>query len=712
MRTWTITTQPGTIWPGRPAPLGATFDGHGTNFSVFSSVADRVSLCLFDEHGVETRVELPERTGDCWHCYLPEIGPGLRYGYRVGGEYAPERGLRCNAAKLLLDPYARAVAGAVRWGPSIFGYRQGDPAEDLARSDDDSAEATPRSIVVDPPFDWGDDRRPDTPLDETVIYELHVKGFTRQRTDLPEGRRGTYAGLGSEPVVEYLRGLGITAVELLPVHQFVQDGVLRARGLRNFWGYNTIGYFAPHNEYSSTGDAGEQVREFKQMVRNLHAAGIEVILDVVYNHTAEGGRMGPTLAFRGLDNAAYYHLSPDDPRSYEDFTGTGNSLNVANPYVLQLVMDSLRYWVEEMHVDGFRFDLATVLARAVEQVDRMSAFFDLVQQDPVVSRVKLIAEPWDVGPGGYQVGNFPAQWSEWNGRYRDTVRDLWRSRDGQLGEFANRFTGSPDLYERGGRRPFASVNLVTAHDGFTLHDLVSYDAKHNEPNGEGNRDGTDDNRSWNCGVEGPTDDPEVNALRARQVRNFLATLLLSEGVPMLVAGDELGRTQHGNNNAYCQDNPLSWLDWERADGALQAFVRGLVALRREHPTFRRRGWFHGRDTRDPQVEDVRWCRPDGAEMTGQDWATAYARSVAALLDGRLIAGTDVEGQPVTDDDFFVAFNAYWGPVTFALPEGRTWTRALDTADDRDRGALVAGPGVVVQARSMVVLRASRQPLGG
>jgi isoamylase len=712
MRTWTTATQPATVWPGRPVPLGATFDGRGTNFSVFSSVADAVALCLFDERGVEARVVLRERTGDVWHGYLPHVRPGQRYGYRVGGEYAPDRGLRCNAAKLLLDPYARAVAGAVHWGPSVFAYRQGDPAGDLAPSDEDSAGAVPRSVVVDPAFDWGDDRHPETPLDETIVYELHVKGFTRQCPEVPEPLRGTYAGLGCEPVVRYLRQLGVTAVELLPVHQFVQDDRLQALGLRNYWGYNSIGFFAPHNEYSSAGDGGEQVREFKQMVRNLHAAGLEVILDVVYNHTGEAGGMGPTLAFRGLDNAAYYHLGPGDPRSYQDFTGTGNSLNVANPYVLQLVMDSLRYWVQEMHVDGFRFDLATVLARAYGQVDRVSAFFDLVQQDPVVSRVKLIAEPWDVGPGGYQVGNFPSQWSEWNGRYRDTVRDLWRSQDGQLGEFANRFTGSPDLYERHGRRPFASVNFITAHDGFTLRDLVSYDGKHNEANGEGNRDGTDDNRSWNCGVEGPTGDPAVNALRARQARNFLATLLLSQGVPMLVAGDELGRTQQGNNNAYCQDGPLSWVDWEHPDAELGAFVRGLIALRREHLTFRRRGWFHGRDTRDPSVEDVRWCRPDGAEMTGDDWGTRYAKSVAAVLDGRLIAGTDVEGQPVEDDDFFVAFNAYWEPETFAIPDDRAWTRVVDTADDRDRGALVPGGRVEVQARSMVVLRSSRQPAAG
>ena len=696
------------VWPGRPYPLGAEFDGRGTNFSVFSSVADGVTLCLFDERGAETRVDLPERTGDCWHGFVPNVAPGQRYGYRVSGPYAPTQGRRCNAAKLLVDPYARAISGPVRWGPSVYGYRLGDPAADLSRSDEDSAPAMPRSLVVDASFDWGNDRRLETPLHEMIVYELHVKGFTRLWTDLPAELRGTYAGLGSAPVIDYVRRLGVTAVELLPVHQFIQDDSLQSRGLRNYWGYNTIGYFAPHNEYSSSGDTGGQVREFKQMVKNLHAAGLEVILDVVYNHSAEGSQLGPTLAFRGLDNPAYYHLTPDDPRYYEDFTGTGNSLNVGHPYVLQLVMDSLRYWVQEMHVDGFRFDLATVLARGLGQVERVSAFFDMVQQDPVVSRVKLIAEPWDVGPGGYQVGNFPALWSEWNGRYRDNVRDLWRSQDGTLPEFANRFTGSPDLYERGGRSPFASVNFVTAHDGFTLRDLVSYNGKHNEANGEGNRDGTTDNRSWNSGVEGPTQDPGVSALRARQVRNFLATLLLSQGVPMLVAGDEAGRTQQGNNNAYCQDNPISWLDWQNADARLLEFVRGMIALRRQHPTFGRRGWFFGRDTRRGNAEDVRWCRPDGAEMTDADWGTRYAKSIGVLLAGDLIAGTDMHGQRVTDDDFFVAFNAYWEPVTFVVPAGdRPWTLLVDTADDGNRGVLVGGPQVGVQGRSLLVLRRSR-----
>ncbi len=688
-------------WPGRPYPLGAHHDGGGTNFCVFSAVADGVQLC-------ETRVDLPERTGDCWHGYLPQVGPGQRYGYRVQGAYAPAEGVRCNPAKLLLDPYARAIAGGVRWGPSVYGYVRDDPAADLARSDEDSAPAVPRAVVVDGSFDWGSDRRPATPLDETIVYELHVKGFTKQHPDVPPELRGTYAGLGSPPVIDYLTRLGVTAVELLPVHQFVQDDALQGRGLRNYWGYNTIGYFAPHNEYASAASPGEQVAEFKRMVRSLHAAGIEVLLDVVYNHTAEGDHLGPTLSFRGLDNRAYYHLLPGSPRRYEDFTGCGNSLNVGNPYTLQLVMDSLRYWVEEMHVDGFRFDLATVLARAVEQVDRLSAFFDMVQQDPVVSRVKMIAEPWDLGDGGYQVGNFPPLWSEWNGKYRDLVRDAWRSHDGCLPELAHRFTGSPDLFEKGGRRPFASVNFITAHDGFTVRDLVSYDAKHNELNGEGNRDGTDDNRSWNCGAEGPTGDAAVNALRGRQVRNLLATLLLSQGVPMLVAGDELGRTQHGNNNAYCQDNPLSWVDWGHADEQLREFVGGLVALRTQHATFRRRGWFHGRDVRGG-AEDIGWYTPAGTEMTEADWTTPYAKSIAVFLDGDRMAATDAHGERITDDSFLILLNAYWEPVTFTVPPGldRRWTRLVDTSQARQREEPVAGAEVRAEGRSLVVLLAPR-----
>jgi glycogen operon protein len=688
--------------------MGAQPDGEGTNFCVFSSVADRVQLCLFDDGGAETRVDLPERTGDCWHGYVPGVQPGQRYGYRAHGPYAPAQGLRCNPAKLLLDPYTRAVAGEVRWLPSVFGFRVGDPAGDLSRSDEDSAGATPRSVVIDGSFDWDSDRRPDTPLDETIVYELHVKGFTERRRDVPPELRGTYAGLGSPPVIDYLTGLGVTAVELLPVHQFVQDQELRARGLRNYWGYNTIGYLAPHNEYAAAKEPGAQVAEFKRMVRNFHAAGLEVFLDVVYNHTAEGDHLGPTLSFRGLDNPAYYHLRANAPHLYEDFTGCGNSLNVGNSYALQLVMDSLRYWVEEMHVDGFRFDLATVLAREIESVDRMASFFDMVQQDPVISRVKIIAEPWDVGAGGYQVGNFPSQWSEWNGKYRDTIRDVWRSHDGLVPELAYRLTGSSDLFGKGGRRPFASINFITAHDGFTLLDLVSYDTKHNEANGQSNRDGTDDNRSWNCGVEGETGDEAVNALRRRQVRNLLTTLLLSQGVPMLVAGDELGRTQRGNNNAYCQDSPVSWLDWERADDRLRAFVAEVIAMRRRHPTFRRRGWFHGRDIRDG-VEDVGWYTPAGTEMTGEDWTVPYAKSIAMFLDGDHMAAVDGHGERITDDSFLILLNAYWDPVTFTIPPGldRSWTRVLDTSEEVRTEEPVDGGGVAVAGRSLVVLRAPR-----
>ena len=700
--------MPAAVWPGRPFPLGAHFDGRGTNFCVFSRVAEAVNLCLTDEQGAETTIQLPERTGDCWHGYLQGVGPGQRYGYRVQGPYAPDQGHRCNPAKLLLDPYARAVEGSITWGPSVFGYRAEDPVQDLSRDDRDSAAAMPRSLVVDPSFEWGTDRHPETPWDETVIYELHVKGFTKERPDLPPEVRGTYAGMGSPPVVDYLRGLGVTAVELLPVHQFVQDDALQSRGLRNYWGYNTIGYFAPHNEYRSPCPPGGQVAEFKEMVRNVHAAGLEVLLDVVYNHTAEGDQMGPTLAFRGLDNQAYYHLRPDAPRFYEDFTGVGNSFNVGEPFVLQLMMDSLRYWVEEMHVDGFRFDLATVLARSVNAVDRVASFFEMCQQDPVVSRVKLIAEPWDVGPGGYQVGNFPPLWSEWNGKYRDNVRDLWRSADGCLPEFAHRFTGSSDLYEKGGRRPYASVNFVTAHDGFTLRDLVSYGRKHNQANGEGNRDGTDDNRSWNCGVEGPTEDAGVNALRARQVRNFLTTMLLSQGVPMLLAGDEIGRTQQGDNNAYCQDNEIAWLDWGHTDNQLVEFVRTLIRLRRQHPTFRRRGWFHGRDIRGPAVEDIGWYTPAGEEMTDADWNSGYAKSIAVFLNGDQIPSTDAHGERISDASFLVLVNAYWDPLAFTIPAavGRNdWVPVVDTASvTLPPAALISDDQVRLAGRSLVVLR--------
>jgi glycogen operon protein len=612
------------IWPGKPYPLGATYDGGGTNFSLFSEVADQVELCLFDDDGAERRMALEEVDASCWHGYLPSVAPGQRYGYRVHGPWAPEAGQRCNPAKLLLDPYAKAIEGQVQWNQACFPYNFGD---ENSRNDDDSAPYVPRSVVHNPYFDWGNDRPPDIQLNESVIYEMHVKGFTARHPDVPEAQRGSYAGLAHPAVIEYLGDLGITAVELMPVHQFVHDAHLIERGLRNYWGYNSIGFLAPHNEYASSSQRGEQVAEFKAMVRALHAAGIEVILDVVYNHTAEGNHLGPMLSMKGIDNAAYYRLVPENRQFYYDTTGTGNSLHVGHPHTLQLIMDSLRYWVLEMHVDGFRFDLAASLARQFHEVDRLSSFFELIQQDPVVSQVKLIAEPWDIGEGGYQVGNFPALWSEWNGKYRDTVRDFWRGEPATLGEFASRLTGSSDLYQGGSRYPTASVNFVTAHDGFTLRDLVSYNDKHNEANGEGNQDGTDDNRSWNCGVEGETDDPQVLALRARQQRNFLATLFLSQGVTMLLAGDEAGRTQRGNNNAYCQDNEISWHDWDRVDERLLGFARQLIALRRDHPVLRRRRWFQGLPIRG--TIDLGWCKPgwstrSGCSSTGRPSPTGTA----------------------------------------------------------------------------------------
>ena len=698
------------VWPGQPQPLGASFDGAGTNFSIFSEVAEKVELCLFDEDGSETRVVLPERTALCWHGYLPGVNPGVRYGYRVHGPYAPEAGHRCTPSKLLIDPYARAVEGEVRWDQAAFSYRFGDRREDLSLETTDSAPFVPRSIVTHPWFDWGDDRHPRTPWHETVLYEAHVKGFTRRHPGIPPQLRGTYAGLASPAAIDHLTRLGVTAVELMPVHQFVHDKVLVDRGLRNYWGYNSIGYFAPHVEYSASGRRGEQVQEFKQMVKLLHAAGIEVILDVVYNHTGEGNHLGPTLSFRGIDNGAYYRLVPDDPRHYMDFTGTGNSLNMRHPHVLQLIMDSLRYWVEEMHVDGFRFDLAAALARELHEVDRLSAFFDLIQQDPVLNQVKLIAEPWDVGEGGYQVGNFPVLWSEWNGRYRDTVRDYWRGEDRTLGELAFRFTGSSDLYESGGRSPYASINFVTAHDGFPLRDLVSYEEKHNQANGEENRDGTDDNRSWNCGVEGPTDDEEVNRLRARQVRNFLATLLLSQGVPMLLGGDEIGRTQGGNNNAYCQDNEISWLDWESADTGLLEFTAALVEFRRAHPVFRRRRWFQGRPIHGSALTDIAWFTPDAAQMSEESWGEGDARSLGVFLNGQEIASPGPRGEKITDDCFYIMFNAHSEGLEFRLPGapwGECWEPVIDsvTGAPREVGARrAAGEPVEVAGRSVIVLR--------
>ncbi|WP_060907645.1 glycogen debranching protein GlgX [Streptomyces scabiei] len=698
------------VWPGQAYPLGATYDGAGTNFAVFSEAAHRVELCLLDDDGSETAVELRESDAFVRHAYLPGVMPGQRYGFRVHGPYAPERGLRSNSAKLLLDPYARAISGSVKWGEEVYGYRFGAPEE---RNDLDSAPHMMTSVVVNPYFDWGDDRRPRTEYHHTVIYEAHVKGLTMRHPGLPEELRGTYAALAHPAIIEHLTALGVTALELMPVHQFVNDHRLADMGLSNYWGYNTIGFFAPHNAYASWGDRGQQVLEFKSAVRALHEAGIEVILDVVYNHTAEGNHLGPTLSFKGLDNPSYYRLT-DDPRYYMDTTGTGNSLLMRSPHVLQLIMDSLRYWVTEMHVDGFRFDLAATLARQFHEVDRLSAFFDLIQQDPVISRVKLIAEPWDVGEGGYQVGNFPPLWSEWNGKYRDAVRDFWRGRPHTLGEFASRLTGSADLYEHSRRRPRASVNFVTAHDGFTLRDLVSYDDKHNEANGEGGRDGESVNRSWNCGVEGPTDDPRVRALRARQQRNLLATLLLSQGIPMIGHGDESGRTQLGNNNAYCQDNEISWLDW-RPDperDALLAFTRDLIALRAAHPVLRRRRFFRG-DTptrADQPLPDLVWLLPDATEMTDADWDRSDAHAVAVFLNGDAIAEPDPHGGRVVDDSFLLLLNSHWEPRRFRLPGpvyGERWTSLLDTAAEPDgvpdETEHKADAEITVDARGLVLL---------
>jgi len=698
------------VWPGEPYPLGATFDGVGTRFAVVSSVADGVELCLFDDDGGEQRIELPERTGDVWHGFLPEVQPGTRYGYRVHGPWDPASGLRCNPHKLLLDPYANAVEGQVRWDEAVFGHRWADPDE---CNTDDSAPFVPRSVVINPYFDWENDRPLRTPWPDTIIYEVHVKGATMRHPDIPDELRGTYAGLAHPAFIDHLQRLGVTAVELLPVHQFVHDAHLVERGLRNYWGYNSIGFLAPHNEYASRGEAGEQVQSFRQMVKELHRAGIEVLLDVVYNHSAEGNHLGPTLSFKGFDNPGYYRLVADDPRFYFDYTGTGNTLNMRNPYTLQLVMDSLRWWATEMHVDGFRFDLASTLARSLHEVDRLSAFFDLVQQDPVLNQVKLIAEPWDVGEGGYQVGNFPPQWAEWNGKFRDEVRDYWRGADCGVAELALRLTGSSDLYEWGSRRPHASVNFVTAHDGFTLTDLVSYNEKHNEANGEDGQDGESHNRSWNCGAEGPTDDPEVLALRRQQRRNLLTTLLLSQGVPMLLHGDELGRTQGGNNNAYCQDNPISWIDWEdaRENWALTEFVERVSRMRRQHPVFRRRRFFQGDPARGSEsaIGDIAWFTPHGEHMTGGDWQVGYARSLAVFLNGEAIIEPDHRGQKVRDASFLLLFNAHHEDMDFVLPPqnyGERWEVVLDTAAPmvEDRPTSKATETVTLEARSILVLR--------
>ena len=695
-------------WPGRHAPLGATWDGEGTNFSVFSEHSEWVELVLFDTEGqASASYELAEYTDLCWHGYVHGVGPGQRYGFRVHGRYEPERGLRCNPAKLLLDPYAKAIEGAIEWGPEVFGYVFG---KEEKRNDLDSATKVPRSIVIDSFFPWGDDRHPNVSWADTVIYEAHVKGMTMRHPDIPEELRGTYAGLAHPAAIDHLLGLGVTAVELMPVHHFIDAQHLVEKGLRNYWGYDSIGYFAPEARYSSGGADGQQVHEFKAMVRAFHRAGLEVILDVVYNHTAEGNHLGPTLNFRGIDNAAYYKLVEDDLRFYWDVTGTGNTLNVGQPQTLQMIMDSLRYWVLDMHVDGFRFDLASALARQFYEVDRLSAFFDIIHQDPILSQVKLVAEPWDVGQGGYQVGNFPVRWAEWNGRYRDTLRDYWRGQSGGVSDLAYRLSGSSDLYQGDGRRPSASINFVTCHDGFTVRDLVSYNEKHNEANGEDNRDGADDNRSWNCGVEGDSDDPEILSLRARQVRNLLAGVLLSQGCPMISHGDELGRTQRGDNNAYGQDNELTWIDWEHADLDLIAWTRRLIAFRREHQVLRRQRFFVGAVGRGNRRQDLVWLRSNGQEMKDPNWRNRSLLSIGMLLNGEMIPDRSQRGEPVRGDTLLLLFHAHHEPLGWKLPDeewGREWAIELDSAQPAVAAGsrrCRAGEVLQLEPRSIVVLK--------
>jgi isoamylase len=701
------------VWPGRPYPLGATWDGKGTNFALFSENATAVELCLFDQKGRETRLELKEKTNFTWHGYIPAIGPGQRYGFRVHGPFAPEQGHRFNPHKLLIDPYAKAIDGDVRFGEEIFGYRWGDPNEDLGFSDLDDAHLVPKSVVIDQTFDWEGDELLQIPWHETVIYETHVKGFTKLHPEIPPRLRGTYAGLAHPAAIFHLQSLGVTAVELMPIHHFLAyPGHLVEKGLKNYWGYDSINYMAPYSGYSASGSLGQQVTEFKKMVKALHRAGIEVILDVVYNHTGEGNHMGPTLSLRGIDNAAYYRLVDGNCRYYMDFTGCGNSLNVRHPQVLKLIMDSLRYWVLECHVDGFRFDLASALARELYAVDRLAAFFDIIHQDPVLADVKLIAEPWDVGEGGYQVGEFPLLWSEWNGKYRDTVRDFWRGEDSRMAEFAYRFTGSSDLYQCNGRNPSASINFITAHDGFTLYDLVSYNEKHNEANGEDNRDGESHNRSWNCGVEGDTEDPQVLRLRRKQLRNFLATLMLSQGVPMLVMGDEMGRSQRGNNNPYCQDNEISWLNWDlqEENEALLDFTRQLIDFRRKHPVFRRRKWFQGRAIHGSGVNDIAWFNPDGGEMTEEQWNIGYIKAIGIFLNGEEIASPGPRGERIIDESFLLFFNGHYEMLEFYIPKNLQdweWLTIIDTTKPRfvQRGKRYASnKPVQVDGRSLVVVQ--------
>lgn len=703
------------VWPGKAYPLGATWDGAGVNFSLFSENATGVELCLFDGpdgNHEAARIPMTDHTDQVWHTYLPSVRPGQLYGYRVYGPYEPKSGHRFNPAKLLLDPYAKAIAGAIRWGDALFGYTLGHQNADLSKDDRDSAPNIPRCVVVDPAFTWGDDIPPRTPWHKTLIYELHVKGFTNLHPGVPKELQGTYAGLTCQAIIDYLNSLKITAVELMPVHHFVDDKHLAERGLFNYWGYNSIGFFAPEARYSSSGVLGQQLNEFKTMVKTFHREGIEIILDVVYNHTAEGNHLGPTFSFRGIDNVSYYHLVSGNQRYYMDYTGCGNTPNMMHPHVLQLIMDSLRYWVLEMHVDGFRFDLASALARELHEVNRLGAFFDIIHQDPVLSQVKLIAEPWDLGPGGYQVGNFPVLWTEWNGKYRDTLRQFWRGDEGIAGNLAYRLTGSSDLYEHGGRRPYASINFVTAHDGFTLHDLVSYNEKHNEANGEKNSDGTDHDLSWNCGVEGPTNDPEITKLRERQKRNFLATLILSQGVPMLLAGDEIGRTQQGNNNAYCQDNAISWIDWnlDKPRQELLEFTRLLIQLRHQHPVLQRRHFFQGRKITGSEVKDLTWFRPDGKEMTDNDWNNPHTHSLGLRLAGDVIEEVDERGKQIADDTLLILMNNHHEPVPFVLPAHHSkvrWKTLMDTREvtGKRRIQLVkGGESYTLEARSLVLLQ--------
>jgi isoamylase len=703
------------VYPGKPYPLGATLDKDGVNFAIYGDNATGVELCLFENKDDKTesrKIKLTEKTHEIWHACIPGLKPGQLYGFRVSGPYEPQNGHRFNSNKLLLDPYAKAIAGTIDWDDSLYGYQIGSPDEDLSFSESDSAPFVPKSVVIDPAFDWEDDEAPKTPYHQSTIYEAHVKGFTKLCPDIPEEIRGTYAAIGYPATIDYLKKLGISAIELMPVHQFVSDRGLQEKGLTNYWGYNTISFFAPDVRYSGSGVTGGQVKEFKEMVKALHKAGIEVILDVVYNHTGEGNQMGPTLSFKGIDNVGYYRLVEDDKRHYMDYTGTGNTLNAMLPNVLRYYMDSLRYWVLEMHVDGFRFDLAATLARELHEVNRLSAFFDIIHQDPVISQVKLIAEPWDIGDDGYQVGKFPPGWAEWNGKFRDCMRDYWRGADSMLGEFAQRLTGSPDLYQDDNRKPTASINLITAHDGFTMRDLVSYNDKHNDANGEDNNDGESNNRSWNCGAEGETDDENILKLRSQQQRNLLATLFLSQGVPMLVAGDEFGRTQQGNNNAYCQDNEISWLNWDNADNDLLEFTQKLIALRKDHPAFRRRKWFQGVPIRGKGLEDIAWFLPEGTEMSDENWNHDFAKSLGVFLNGKGLHYVDPKGEQIIDDNFYMIFNAHDEPLDYHLPEkilDKPWTKILDTSTVKVGEELISENEVIkVNGRSVVLLQQAKE----